>query len=496
MKFMTTFLLGATLFSNLVFPFKTQLTILSINDVYEVLPKQGIGGFAELYTLLKEERMRAKESIFTVNGDFLFPSLLSMSTHGAHMVSLFNDLGVDYVVFGNHEFDFGSDIVRSRVKESTFLWLGTNVQEYDSGNPFASSLSIHTRQIKGLKVGFLGLCTEETRSLSQPGDDVVFTPFIEGAKEAVKALKDQDVDLIIALTHLHFEDDLHLARAVPEISLILGGHEHHPITWLEGKTLIHKSGQDAAYLARIVLNVDKQSKKTVITPEWQMKGVWDVEADPEIKAKIALMEEKLDEELNKPVGVTLRMLDSRTQVARKRESSMGNMMADALRSYFNSDVALINGGTIRGNRIYEENSTLLLRDIYTELPFSNWCVFLQMSGKDLLATLEHGVSSAEQSSGKFLQVSGIQFFFDINKPIGKRVKDVQIQGRPLVLDKSYLVATLEYLVSGGDGYKSFKKAKILVDHLHGPLLNLVIKDYLQGSQIMDDGSPRIISHDN
>src|SRR5262249_17540575 len=96
------------------------LTLLTVNDVYEIAPVQGQGGLAELMTLLRAERATATHHLTTVNGDFLSPSIMSALLKGSQMVALFNTLGVDAVVFGNHEFDFGPAVARQRRTEAKF----------------------------------------------------------------------------------------------------------------------------------------------------------------------------------------------------------------------------------------------------------------------------------------------------------------------------------------------------------------------------------------
>ena len=233
------------------------LTLLTVNDVYEITPVQGKGGLAELMTLLRAERATATHHLTTVNGDFLSPSVMSALLKGAQMVALFNTLGVDAVVFGNHEFDFGPEVTQQRMAEARFIWLGTNVLGPD-GKPFGGALAAVTRQVGELTIGLFGLLTPETAKLSSPGPTVTFAPVVPTAKTAVEALRQAGADVIIALTHLSIAEDRALAQQVPGISVILGGHDHEPITWYEGGTLIHKAGSDAHYLGRIDLTMEKK----------------------------------------------------------------------------------------------------------------------------------------------------------------------------------------------------------------------------------------------
>ena len=144
--------LGLLLGAVSAFAQRETLTILTINDVYEIAPVQGRGGLAELMTMLKTERATATHHMTTVNGDFLSPSLMSALLKGAQMIDLFNALGVDMVAFGNHEFDFGPDITMLRMAESKFPWLSTNILDR-TGNPLACDSNL-TRQVGPLRLAF------------------------------------------------------------------------------------------------------------------------------------------------------------------------------------------------------------------------------------------------------------------------------------------------------------------------------------------------------
>ena len=457
------------------------LTLLTVNDVYEITPVQGKGGLAELMTLLRAERATATHHLTTVNGDFLSPSIMSALLKGAQMVALFNSLGVDAVVFGNHEFDFGPEVAQQRMAEARFAWLGTNVLGPD-GKPFGGALATMTRQVGELTIGLFGLLTPETARLSSPGPTVTFAPVVPTAKTAVEALRQAGADVIIALTHLSLDEDRALARQVPGISVILGGHEHEPITWYEGGTLIHKAGYDAHYLGRIDLMMEKKvtdkGAQVTVTPSWRMIANRGVMPDPGVAAEVARYTATLDQELGQPVGQTQTALNSQTGDVRTRETTLGNLIADALREALQADVALINGGGIRGNRLYEAGTTLKRRDILQELPFSNVGVLLELSGADLLAALENGVSQVENKAGRFPQLSGIRLTYNPGKPAGSRVLDVQVGAKALDRTATYRVATNDFLLKGGDGYSSLSQGKVLIDASGGSLMATTVMHYI------------------
>jgi 2',3'-cyclic-nucleotide 2'-phosphodiesterase (5'-nucleotidase family) len=457
------------------------LTLLSVNDVYEITPLQGKGGLAELMTLLRAERATATHHLTTVNGDFLSPSVMSALLKGAQMVALFNTLGVDAVVFGNHEFDFGPEVTQQRMAEAKFLWFGTNVLGPD-GKPFGGALATMTRQVGELTIGLFGLLTPEAARLSSPGPTVTFAPVVPTAKTAVEALRQAGADVIIALTHLSIAEDRALAQQVSGISVILGGHDHEPITWYEGGTLIYKAGSDAHYLGRIDLMMEKKvtekGPQVTVTPSWRMIANRGVTPDPSAAAEVARYTTILDQELGQPVGQTQTTLNSQTGEVRTRETTMGNLIADALREALQADVALVNSGGIRGNRLYEAGTTLTRRDILQELPFGNPGVLVELSGADLLAALENGMSQVENKAGRFPQVSGLRLTYNPGKPAGSRVLDVQVGEKALDRTATYRVATNDFLLKGGDGYSSLSNGKVLIDASGGALMATTVMHYI------------------
>ena len=145
-------------------------------------------------------------------------------------------------VLGNHEFDFGDDVAKARINESKFPWLAGNLTQAD-GKPFHTTIATTMKEFGGLKFGFFGVITPETEHLSSPGKDLKFEDYLAASTRLVKQLKDQGADVVIGLTHLNFPEDRELARKVRGIDLILGGHDHEPLTAYEGTTLIHKIGR-------------------------------------------------------------------------------------------------------------------------------------------------------------------------------------------------------------------------------------------------------------
>ncbi len=464
------------------------LTFLHVNDVYEIAPVKGQGGFGPLMTLLKRERAAAPDAITTVGGDFLSPSLLSGTTRGEQMIALFNAIGVDAVTFGNHEFDFGPDTLKQRMAESKFPWIGSNVQSAD-GSAFAGTVPNWTRTIDGITVGFIGLITPDTARLSSAGPSLSFSPVLETATATVKELRAKGASVVVALTHLTIAEDRELAAKVKGIDLILGGHDHDPISFYEGSTLILKAGHDAQYLGVVKLAVEtrdsgKGPATTTVPTEWRFVTTAGVPADPQVEGVVEGYTKRLDTDLAAVIGTTTTELDSRKDVVRSRESSMGNLIADALRDALKADVAITNGGGIRADALHPAGSKLTRKDIFAELPFGNVGVLVEMSGQDLISTLEHGVSKVEEKAGRFPQVSGLTMTYDPKAPAGRRVTSVMVGGKPLDPRATYRVATNDYMLKGGDGYAAFPRAKVIVDASGAVLLATIVMNYVETKKMV------------
>ena len=460
-----------------------KLTFLHINDIYEIAPVKGQGGFAPLMTLLKQERQRDSGAVTTVGGDFLSPSLLSGTTRGDQMIALFNAIGVDAVTFGNHEFDFGNDVLKARIAESKFPWVGTNVLAED-GKPYGGAVATWTKTVGDIKVGFLGVITPETARLSSAGPDVRFTDVKESATAAVKRLKDDGANVIVALTHLTIEEDRELAFKVKGIDLVLGGHDHDPISVYEGSTLILKAGHDGQYLGVVELAVsteatDKGPATTVLPTQWRFTTTAGVAPDAEVATLVKTYTDQLDTALAGVIGTTETDLDSRKDVVRTQEATMGNLIADAMREVLKADVAITNGGGIRADALRPAGSKITRKDIFAELPFGNVGVVTELKGSDLLSALEHGVSKVEEKAGRFPQVSGVTFTYDPKLPSGTRVTEAKVDGKPLDPAAIYKVATNDYMLKGGDGYGALTRGTVIVDASGAVLMATIVMDYVE-----------------
>jgi 5'-nucleotidase len=441
-----------------------RVTLLQLNDVYQFAPVDGgtRGGLARVLTLRKQIMSESPHTLFLLAGDTLSPSIESNTYKGSQMIEAWNASGLDYATFGNHEFDFGPDVLRARMSESHFKWLAANVIDKKTGKPFADTPEFIVREFDGVKVGIFGIVLRDTLQTSRPGPDVEILDPCATAARIIPKIHAAGAQSIVALTHLSMAEDKQLARC-SGVDVIIGGHEHTLLESMSGHAPIFKMTSDARELGRIDLNISKPTGK-VESVDWQVIPVTDQVKDDPAFASINQKYGALLKALEQPVGRTDVELDVKSANVRTRETNMADFIADAFREATGADVALENGGSIRADATINPG-VLTKRDVFSILPFNNRVVKLQVTGAVIRAALEHGVASigVEAQPGRFPQVSGLRYEYDASRKPGARITSITINGKVLDEQRSYTLAATAYLaLDAGDGYDMFHGATLLI----------------------------------
>lgn len=441
-----------------------RVTLLQVNDVYQFAPVDAgkSGGLGRVLTLRKQIMNESPNIIFMLAGDTISPSIESKTYKGAQMIEAWNLLGLDYATFGNHEFDFGPDVLRQRIGESKFKWLAANVFDKQTGKPFADTPEFVVREFDGVKIGLFGIVLQETLKTSRPGPNVEIGDPCATAGRVIPKIREAGAQVIVALTHLSMAEDKQLARC-SGVDVIIGGHEHTLLESMSGHAPIFKMTSDARELGRIDLNISKSTGK-LESIDWQVYPV-----NEQVKEDVAFapMNEKygtLLKSLEQVVGRTDVELNIRSADVRTHETNMADFIADAFRAANQADVALVNGGSIRADTTIAPG-VMTRRDVLSMLPFNNRVVKIQLSGAILRAALEYGVASigVEEQPGRFPQVSGVRYAYDASRKSGERLTSVTVNGKPLDDRATYTLTTTSYVaIDGGDGYTMFKGAKLLI----------------------------------
>ncbi|WP_458778432.1 5'-nucleotidase C-terminal domain-containing protein [Desulforhopalus sp. 52FAK] len=189
-------------------------------------------------------------------------------------------------------------------------------------------------------------------------------------------------------------------------------------------------------------------------------------------------------------------LDTRRVAMRTGENAFANLVADALRKFYNSDIALINGGGFRANKKYPSGSNLTIGDIQKELPFNNRVVNVKVTGAMLKTTLETGLSRIKEIKGCFPHISGITVEYNPALQPRHRILSITKDGQPLDPEKAYTLTTIDFLANGGDGYNELKNAKRIINIGDPQLLweyvrNFIIEEGAISPEI--DGRMKVVS---
>ena len=456
------------------------LRFILTGDHYELPPQKGRGGYAKLASVVRQEKVGAEHSIFVHAGDAYSPSLLSSMDKGKSTVEFLNAVGVDYMVLGNHEWDFGPEIARKRIWESNFPILASNARDKD-GLPIDGTVRTAMVNVGPFRVGIMGLITTNTKVIANAGSDD-FLPVLDTAKVLAKELKGQGAHLIVALAHLDFIEDMELVQS-GLVDVILSGHDHYYISWDDGKTVWMDSGENSEKVGVMDVHLKSYMKRGKKRFSWEadMRFV-DTKNVPEdriIASKVKEYEKFLKTELDIVIGKTSTELDSRKKTVRTGEAAIGNLIADAMRDGVDADIAIANGGGIRAKKIYAPGTSITRRDMLTEMPFGNVVVKLRLTGAQIWDALENGVSQVENNAGRFPQVSGLSFTYKKGVSKGSRIVSVKIGGQNLNKNRSYTVATNNYAAGGGDGYSVFKKGAVLINESGATLLAGMVMNYIK-----------------
>lgn len=465
------------LFSGLAAGEELRLSILHFNDVYQYTPIDGKGGLARIATRAAAERARNPHTLVTFGGDLISPSVASALTRGSHMIAMMNALGVDVAVLGNHEFDYGPEVLKERLAESRFPWLATNLRQKGSGELFPGTRAYILHELGGMKIAMIGIITHHTPGRSRSGPEQIFAePVGAAAAQAERLRKDGAADIVIALTHLDIADDRRLART-GKVDLILGGHDHDAMSEIVAGVPIFKASSEARNLVAATMVVDTARKK-IDRFEWALETV-DGEPHPALQALVARYDSLIDQALGVTIGETATPLDARTATVRARESTMGNLVADAFKDMLGAEIAIVNGGGMRLNAVVAPGP-ITRKDIKRLLPLENHVYKLEISGADLTALFDNLAGFLGKGQvGQYPHVSGMSVILNPAQAPGRRVVRLEVAGKAVAPDQKYSLAVSDYLASGRNDYDLLKSQMRLMSEDAAPLETAIVMDFIE-----------------
>lgn len=456
-----------------------EIRIIHINDFHgyaEGYMKAGshrvLGGASYLAGLIEELRVE-KSSLLLSAGDMIQGHIWANLFEGESVIELMNAIKFDAMVVGNHEFDFGVEVLRRRVSEAQFPVLGANVEGTDFLKPYV------IKEIGGVRVAIIGVVTESTPVSTHPKNvkGLRFLSPEDTVKKYMSELKDR-AEVFIVLSHLGFHRDRLLAENVKGIHIIIGGHSHTKVDkpHVVNQTIITQAWEHGKAIG--VLDIEVKNRK-IVKHEGRLIIVEPNHSKEhkQVREIVEKYNRRISSILDEKIGHAEEDLDGEN--VRRAETNLGNLIADIIRETASADLAIINGGGIRRGI---KRGDIKVKDVYTVLPFNNYIIALRLKGYEIKEALEHGVSAQEEGGGRFPQVSGVRFTYDPKAKVGSRVKEVYIGDSPIELEREYTVAINDFLAAGGDGYSVF--SRVLSSSM----------DYQSGGEFL--GSDRVVYFDS
>ncbi len=460
-----------------------EVQILGLNETHgQLVPlsernadgsRTAVGGAAALGTYLDREEAENPLRTLTVDsGDFMQGPAISSYFEGKSTVEVYNEIGVDSVAVGNHEFDWGRDALNQRIAEARFPFLANNIIEDAPGKQPAGIAPYKVFKRDGLKIGVIGVGNPDTKNVTLPEatEGLSFLDLQKTATEVagfVKELKAAKVETVVLTPHMGLETATEgpladLLKALPaetadELDFALGGHIPLDITTeVNGVPVVQPLGNTRGY-ADATLTVDRRTGDVTKYAATSDRVLTDsVPPDPAVKAIVDRYQVELQAALGETVGEsTTSILRGATRTV---ESEMGNFVADSMRTYYPEvDFAFQNAGGLRADI---DQGPITLEEVYAVLPFNNTLVTMNLTGAQVEQVLEEGANSQYGT----VQVSGLTWAYDADAPFGDRVTRVTLpDGTPIDPNATYKIATNNFMATGGDQFITLTKGTNTTD---------------------------------
>lgn len=495
---------------------ETTLHILHINDLHSRIQPinrfdstcnaeddaagECFGGVARVATAIntrRDELTAAGENVIVLDaGDQFQGSLMYTTYKGEVEAEMMMAIGFDAMAVGNHEFDDGPQGLSDFLDLVDFPVISGNL-DLSQSNLLNDRVGDYVvLDVNGMQVGVVSALATDTVETSSPGPNVIFQNEVDALQADVDELTEQGVNMIIALTHVGLPVDIAIAEAVSGIDVIVGGHSHtylsasdedragpYPTfaTNPEGTLVpIVQAYAYSKYLGHLEVTFDDDGNVVYAGGDTMVLDA-SVEPDAEIAARVAELAGPIEEAMSDVVSVASEPIEGSREVCRAGECAMGNLVADAMLERVRDQgiqIAIQNGGGLRASI---DGGDITMGEVFTVLPFQNTLATFQLSGADVVAALENGVSRVEDGAGRFPQVSGMRYVWDAAAEPGSRIvsAELEIDGGWEAIDPEaiYGVVSNNYMRGGGDGYSMFATNGMNA-YDFGPGLEQVVADYL------------------
>lgn len=455
-----------------------QLDPISVSGVGNV------GGAAVLSSYWQADRAANPNTLTLTAGDAYGGSPpLSSLFNEEPAVKAMNLMGIDVDTLGNHNFDRSLEHLHQMIDLAEFPYVSANLKNLPADLREIKPFQIFN--VGGIKVGVVGITNPEAPTLVAPGNfgQIQITDPVVAANKARVAAKKAGAQIVVAITHMGVTGKdasgnptgelIDFANSVGGFDVIFGDHTDVQFEGVINNALVIENRSKGLTYSRTKLQVDPKNGRVISRDaEFVTPLEANVTPDPAIVNMLAPYRAELAAAFDGKIGVVTDVFPRGSNVERVQEVAIGNLVADALRERYGTQIAFTNGGGIRtplpSSYLPQDKSLrrptpgyaagppydLVVGDVYSVEPFGNSVVTRTVTGAQLYAVLEHSVGAIPAASGRFAQISGFKFTYDAARPVGSRVVSVTLaDGTPILADSTtYTVATNNFMNAGGDGY--------------------------------------------
>jgi 5'-nucleotidase/UDP-sugar diphosphatase len=429
-------------------PTEKHLTLVFAGNMPDI-GNHNYGTYTGLAGLLEKMRAEDTPTIFIFAGGSLGPSPLSSLDKGSHIIDILNTLEPDLMTLTKREFSYFEDELTLRSYEAAFPIISSNLFDPLTKSNLEGILTNLIVEKGDTKIGFISILDEEVITEYILKRVSIFEPR-QLIQQQVAALRQQGAELVVLVyskerdyyQSLISENQIDFA-----LRIVSEAEQYQP------SNVFSIASHEPFNLLRMSWQPDSKAKNlTIKTPKVYYSYL---PSEPTTSLLVDEYNQRLERLLSQKIGIFGSEVQTSRSLIRTMEMPFGNFVADALKHYAKAEIGLINGGAIRGDKVYAKGASITRRDIATELPFRSHVTVLSLTGEQLKQALENSVSQVELAEGRFLQVSGLSFTYSIKKPVGERVQTISINGSTLEPKRKYTVSTSDYLANGGDGYDVF-----------------------------------------
>ena len=453
---------------------ETSIVIYSTNDTHG-----SIKNYAKIAKFFQNERLKNPHIIVMSGGDIFLgnPIVDQHEQRGLPMIELMNKVGYEYATFGNHEFDYGQEVLAQRICNAGFQFLCANIHVNEKESEIIQPKPYSIIKIDGIKIGILGLVETSKKNNGKwlPSahpehlQGMTFTDPIETAFKYKKLRK--KCHIFVGLFHIGYDNDLKIAQAMPELDVIIGGHSHTRIksTQIENGVLITQAQDDLEFIGKTTITL---KKKKIINKTFELINVENLEEE-DLETKEIIQRYYDESPLNQVLAKATAQFNGK--------NPLGSLMTDAIVNIHQVDFAFQNSGGVRIGILQKGNITLA--DVSKLDPFGNTIMIYEMTPDEIRTLIKNSHQKYNQQVD--LLPAGLKYTIYTKDGSATRITLTDMEGKLLNENKRYKVAMNSYISS------SYKFDKTIPGkELNVKTLDILIEYLKQQKEITPHEAPR------